>query len=260
MTAAVISDRLLALLVELDDLWRESRVKWSFTEVLSASGIKLSHPEMTREWASRSTARRGAQIADIEDLADAGLIAVDWGGSGNGRRGDLRLTPAGEAMVDRLASPSPAPSAPVGSDWHENIMPLLVAAADLESSLSPDGLVTQDALNTALGRPQGDPQTSTTLMQLSAAGYFRDEVSVEQADGPLAVRLGEKALQRVAGWPGESGDLASALLELIDRRLADPEVSEDERGRLERLRQALSDVGKGVVTGLLTGLVKSHLG
>src|ERR1700722_12752255 len=114
MTVAVISDRLLALLVELDDLWRESRVKWSFMEVLSASGIKLSHPEMMREWASRSTARRGAQIADIEDLADAGLVAVDWGGSSNGRRGDLRLTPAGEAMVDRAASPSPAPSAPVG--------------------------------------------------------------------------------------------------------------------------------------------------
>jgi hypothetical protein len=260
MNVAVIPDRLVALLVELDELWRESRVKWSFTEVLSGSGIKLSHPSMTREWASRSNARRGAQIADIEDLADAGLIAVDWGTSSNGRRGELRLTPAGEAHVDRLASPSFPPSAPVGSDWQENIVPLLRAAADLESSLSPDGLITQDALNAALGRSQGDPQTSTTLMQLSAAGYFRDELSVEQADGPIAFRLGEKALQNVAGWPGGSGDLASELLELIDRRLADPAVSEDERGRLERLRQALADVGKGVVTGLLTGLVKSHLG
>jgi hypothetical protein len=97
-------------------------------------------------------------------------------------------------------------------------------------------------------------------MQLSAAGYLRDELSVEQIDGPVAFRLGEKALQRVAGWPGAGDDLASELLELIDRRLADPAVSEDERGRLERLRQALGDVGKGVVTGLLTGLVKSHLG
>jgi hypothetical protein len=73
-------------------------------------------------------------------------------------------------------------------------------------------------------------------------------------------RLGEKALQRVAGWPGGSGDLASELLALIDRRLADPAVSEDERGRLERLRQTLGEVGKGVVTGLLTALVKSHIG
>jgi hypothetical protein len=255
--AAAIPDRLSALLVELDDLWRKSRVKWSFMEVLSASGIKLSHPSMTREWASRSNARRGAQIADIEDLADAGFVAVDWGISSNGRRGDLRLTPAGEAHVDRLASPSPAPSAPVGSDWQENILPLLRAAADLERSLSPDGLISRDTLNAALGRSQGDQQTSTTLMQLSTAGSFRDELSVEQLDGPLAFRLGEKALQRVAGWPGGSGDLASELLALIDSRLADPAVSQDERGRLERLRQTLGDVGKGVVTGLLTALVKT---
>jgi hypothetical protein len=260
MTVAVIPDRLLALLVELNDLWRESRIKWSFTEVLSASGIKLSHPSMTREWASRSNARSGAQIADIEDLADAGLIAVDWGTSSNGQRGELRLTPAGEAHVDRLTSPSPAPSAPVSSDWQENIMPLLCAAADLEGRLPPDGHVTQDGLNVALGRPPGDPQTSTTLMQLSAAGYFRDELSVEEVDGPIALRLGEKALQRVAGWPGGSGDLASELLVLIDRRLADPAVSDDERGRLERLRQTIGEVGKGVVTGLLTALVKSHIG
>jgi len=152
MTVAVTSDRLLALLVELDELWRESRIKWSFTEVLSGTGIKLSHPSMTREWASRSTARSGAQIADIEDLADAGLVAVDWGVSANGRRGELRPTSAGEAQVDRLDSPSPPPSAPVGSDWQENIMPLLRAAADLEGSLSPDGLITQDALNSTLGR------------------------------------------------------------------------------------------------------------
>jgi len=260
MATTVIPDRLLALLVELDELWRESRVKWSFMEVLSASGIKLSHPSMTREWADRSNARRGAQIADIEDLADAGLIAIEWGISSNGRRGELRLTPAGEALIDRLASPSPAPSTPVGSDWHENIMPLLCVAADLESTLPPDGLVTQDALNVTLGRPLGDPQTSTALMQLSSAGYFRDELSIDEIDGPIAFRLGEKALQRVAGWPGGSGDLASELLALIDRRLADPAVSEDERGRLERLRQTLGEVGKGVVTGLLTALVKSHIG
>jgi hypothetical protein len=78
--------------------------------------------------------------------------------------------------------------------------------------------------------------------------------------GPIAFRLGEKALQSVAGWPGGSADLASELLALIDRRLADPAVSQDERGRLERLRQTLSDVGKGVVTGLLTALIENHIG
>lgn len=37
-------------------------------------------------------------------------------------------------------------------------------------------------------------------------------------------------------------------------------VADDERGRLERLRGTVGDVGKGVVTGLLTALIKSHTG
>jgi hypothetical protein len=49
-------------------------------------------------------------------------------------------------------------------------------------------------------------------------------------------------------------------VKLIDQRLEDPTVSDDERGRLERLRGTLGDVGKGVVTGLLTALIKSHTG
>jgi hypothetical protein len=103
-------------------------------------------------------------------------------------------------------------------------------------------------------------QTATTLVQLSAANYFRDEQSVEQIEGPIFFRLGERALQRVAGWPGAGGDLASELLALIDQRLEDPTVSEDERTRLERLRDTVGDVGKGVVSGLLTALIKSHTG
>jgi hypothetical protein len=95
----------------------------------------------------------------------------------------------------------------VGSDWQENVMPLLLAAAALECGLAPGAGITRDALDAALGRVPGDAQTSTTLVQLSAAGYLRDEQSVEQIDGPIFFRLGERALQRVAGWPGASGDL-----------------------------------------------------
>ncbi len=111
---AVLPDRLAALLIELDALWRPSRAKWTFTEVLGASGLKLSHPAMTREWATTSPAHGGAALADVEDLEAAGSVVVDWGVSSNGRRGELRLTPAGEAHVDRLASPPAAPTDPRG--------------------------------------------------------------------------------------------------------------------------------------------------
>lgn len=258
--SGVLPDRLEPLLSELDELWRPSRTKWTLTEVPGATGLKLSHPAMTREWATNAQAHRGVTLADIEDLEAAGLVAVDWGYSRNGRRGDLRLTAAGEAQVDRLASPPPPPAVPMGSDWQQNVMPLLLAAASIEQELAPGAGITQDALNAALGRPPGDPQTATTLVQLSAADYLRDEQSVEQIDGPISFRLGERALQRVAGWPGAGGDLSSELLALIDQRLEDPTVSEDERTRLERLRDTVGDVGKGVVTGLLTALIKSHTG
>lgn len=182
----VVPSRLDLLLVELDELWRPSRVKWTLTELPGASGLKLSHPEMTREWAAKARAHRGVTLADVEDLEAAGLVAVGWGLSRNGRRGDLRLTSAGEAHVDRLASPPSAPAEAIGSDWQQNVMPLLLAAAAIERDMAPSVGITQDAVNAALERPPGDPQTSTTLVQLSAAGYFRDEQSIEQIDGPSA--------------------------------------------------------------------------
>lgn len=240
---AVVSDRLSRLLVELDELWRrEPRTKLSFTEVPGATGIKITHPAMTREWATAGTAHRSATLADLEDLEAAGLVSVDWGASSNGRRGELRLSPAGEVYVDRLAAPPMPPAEPMDSGWQQNVMPLLRAAAGLERELAPGSGITQDALNAALDRPPGDPQTATTLIQLSTAGYLRDELSVEQIDGPISFRLGERALQQVAGWPGAGGDLASDLLALIDHRLADPAVSDDERGRLQRLRDTVGDV------------------
>lgn len=73
---------------------------------------------------------------------------------------------------------------------------------------------------------------------------------------------GSRALQRVAGWPGAGGDLAGELLALIDQRLEDPMVSDDARARLghDDPHGTVSDVGKGVVAGLLTTLLKSHTG
>lgn len=140
-------------------------------------------------------------VANVEDLERAGMIEVDWSYGRDGRRGDARLTTAGEREADRMRSPSPAPTTPVTSSWSADIRPVLEAAYGLEQSLAPDVGVTQDALNVALGRPRGDPATATALIQLSAAGYLRDELSDDQTDGPIMFRLGEKTLQQLVGWP-----------------------------------------------------------
>jgi hypothetical protein len=89
-------------------------------------------------------------------------VAVDWGYSRNGRRGDLRLTAAGEAQVDRVASPPLPPIEPIGSDWQQSVMPLL-SAARIEQDLPPErcgGCMStraaeEDATLTANARPQG---------------------------------------------------------------------------------------------------------
>lgn len=257
-----LPDRLDALLRELDALWSaEPRERIVVAEVIGAPGVSLWHRDMTQEWADASPEHRRATIADFEDLETAGAIDALWTQGRNGRRAEVRLTPAGEAHVRRPPPPAVTPDSRIGSDWQLDVMPLLYAAFELEQEMSPAAGVTQDAVNLKLGRPPGDPRTSTTLAQLSdAGGYLRDEVSYDQRMGPDVFRLGERALQRVAGWPGDaSGDLAAQLLVLLDDRLADPGLPEEERGRLKRLRDTAADVGKGTLSGLLTALIKSQV-
>lgn len=257
---AVLPDRLTAAFLELEELWRADRSKFTVTEVLGAHGVKVTHPAMTREWVARSPAHRSLVLADIEDLETAEAIAIDWGSGANGRRGDFRVTPSAELVAERLRNPPAPPEAPITSGWQLDVVPVLQAAYVIEQRLGPTDGITQDAVNAQIGRQPGDLATTTALIQLSAAGYLRDERSVDQVDGPSFFRLGERALQQVADWPGAGGDLAGELLALIDQRIADPDVADDERGRLVRLRETVGDVGKGVVTGLLTALANSQTG
>jgi hypothetical protein len=57
--SGILPERLEALLIELDELWRPSRVTWTLSEVPGAAGLKLSHSEMTREWATNAQTHRG---------------------------------------------------------------------------------------------------------------------------------------------------------------------------------------------------------
>jgi len=256
----VLPGRLGAVLLELDELWSADRSKFTLTEVPGARGVKIVHRTMTRDWVARLPAHRELMLVDVEDLGGAGVIAVNWGDGPNGRCGDFRLTGAGERAAAELREPPPAPVARIASAWDADVLPVLQAAYRVEQRLGPGEGITQNAVNAELGRAPDHPATATAQMQLSASGYLRDEQSVDQIDGPIMFRLGERALQQVAGWPGGGRELADALLALIDERIADPDLDEDERSRLVRLRGAAGDVGKGVFTGLLTALVKSHTG
>jgi hypothetical protein len=106
--------RLDPIFLELGDLWFScGRTKITVAEVPGAHGLKTIHRGMTREWAQANRAHHGMTLVHVEDLEAAGLIDVDWGISNtDGRRGELRLTHAGERYVQ--ARQPPAGLAPDG--------------------------------------------------------------------------------------------------------------------------------------------------
>lgn len=53
------------------------------------------------------------------------------------------------------------------------------------------------------------------------------------------------------GWPVPGQSDVDALLRLLDARINAPDTPEEERTRLQSLREAAGDVGQSVLTGLL---------
>ena len=61
----------------------------------------------------------------------------------------------------------------------------------------------------------------------------------------------EKGLQVTHGWPVPGQGEVDALLGLLDAMIASPDTTEEERTRLQRLRDAASEVSQSVLSGLL---------
>jgi hypothetical protein len=78
--------------------------------------------------------------------------------------------------------------------------------------------------------------------------------------GPIFCRLSEKGLQEVAGWPRAGGSPVEAFLAALDDKLADPELSEEQRGWLLKMRDAAGNMSQSVISNLLAAYVKSQTG
>jgi hypothetical protein len=74
--------------------------------------------------------------------------------------------------------------------------------------------------------------------------------------GPYSFRLGEKALQEVAGWPtAGSGDrFVEQLLAVLDERIAGAQG--EEKSRLERVREVVLGVGHDVFVAVVADAAK----
>jgi hypothetical protein len=97
----------------------------------------------------------------------------------------------------------------------------------------------------------GDPRAWDTIRRLRADGLI-DGMFVEtmrQPRPPMAcVRLTGRGARAVGLWP--SSDPTQAMLSALDRMVAS--APDSERTKLAVLREALVDVGTGVVTQLVS--------
>lgn len=100
------------------------------------------------------------------------------------------------------------------------------------------------------------PLYARTIESLVEAGYLGAIVK-RRGDGEpylaLVQRLLPEGRRAVGQWPGSDPavELERVLTDVLDRE-SDP----DRRTRIERLKTAVSDSGKDVITGVLTELAK----
>jgi hypothetical protein len=158
----------------------------------------------------------------------------------------------------RVMDPSPLPEQ-TPPTWETRALPLLHAIAALETT-SQDEQIEVSVLARMTGI--SDREAYVELKRLLDAGYLRAQVLDVMGDdvgetGLWDVMQLEKGSRAVGQWP--SGDPYEALLALIERRMAE-ETDPEARGRLDRLRGTLIEVGKGTASGVLAALVRSAAG
>jgi hypothetical protein len=135
-------------------------------------------------------------------------------------------------------------------DWQTEVLPALVAAYELIDE-STDGFIDGENVAAKLGRDADESSFYSLFRQLDDADYVNVQVWGGGMAPPAMIGPTEKGLQITRGWPGRGGESTEILLRLLDERIADPDVPEEERTRLERLRDAAGDVSKGVLQSVL---------
>jgi hypothetical protein len=141
-------------------------------------------------------------------------------------------------------------------DWTE-VRPVLRATYTL---LDSEGQTTPEFVCQRLGVQPRDDRTLRALTLLYQGGYI-DGITIEQSPAPIFIRPTEKGLREASGWPDDSsGTQLEVLLRLLDERIESDETSDEEKGKLRRVRGSLVDLGRDVAVGLLTAYLSRVAG
>ncbi len=142
----------------------------------------------------------------------------------------------------------------VERSWERLEQPILEAVGELEDSDESLGLP-------AVAEQAGIPveQVRIGVRRLLGTDLLdgEDTTGWSGTFSAMNLRLQPKGRQAVGQWP--SSDPAEAFLQLLAERIAE-EPDPDERNRLEGVLDSAGQVGKGVLTGVITALVQQVAG
>jgi hypothetical protein len=142
----------------------------------------------------------------------------------------------------------------VDDKWYSRALPVMEVVSGYEDE--GKDIVTIGEIAEAAGL-EAQPVLAE-LRRLVLEGFVGERIDVTMGANPryadlVSPSLLEKGARAVNAWPPE--DPYDALVTLLDRRLAE-ETNEERRGKLQKTRDVVLDVGKGVLTGVLADLAK----
>jgi hypothetical protein len=143
------------------------------------------------------------------------------------------------------------------ADWHAVVFPVLSAVYDAYPNAYAELGVDQRMVNAQLGRDAADQETARVLDELVRAGYLVKTADTDQGIGPAFCRLSEKGLRLVAAWPSPDSAVAS-LLAALDEQIEEVE-SEEEKGKLRELRDAVGQLSREVVADVLAKILTGQV-
>ena len=132
-------------------------------------------------------------------------------------------------------------------DW-PNVEPVLLRVYGLMDA-APFHTVEYSALAVEFGFDDDDPDLGRTLRLLDKVGFLDAEFAGMHM--PMRVEPTERGLQYARAWPKPGEGEVDALLRILDAHIASPETPDEERPRLQRLRDAAGDMTQSVLANLL---------
>lgn len=138
-------------------------------------------------------------------------------------------------------------------EWSE-VEPVLQATYQL---LNDREEISQEEACAAVRRPPGDEKTIRALALLYEDGLIGG-FTIEQSDAPISITATPKGLRQTSGWPtgdDRGAQQLEALLRVLDERIDSEETSDDDKGRLRRVRESVGDLGRDLAVGVLTAYV-----